>query len=170
MIIGADSTGAAAANPLWDFSLALYARDGIAAECIALQDRHGLDVNLLLYACFAASRGVALAAADLAALESAVAAWREDMVQPLRELRRRAGGASRLRQALLDAELMAEREQQDRMWSARSPGGDWAGSAGDVSLRDNLRVLALQAGVDAAVLDRFALAVEHLLPLLLAQQ
>ena len=35
---------------LWRFSLAFYARPGVAEALIALQDRAGLDVNLMLFA------------------------------------------------------------------------------------------------------------------------
>ena len=38
-------------NPFWNYSLALYARAEVAKTCLALQDRLGLDVNLLLF-CF----------------------------------------------------------------------------------------------------------------------
>jgi uncharacterized protein (TIGR02444 family) len=33
----------------WRFSLALYARPGVAAALLGLQDRAGRDVNLVLY-------------------------------------------------------------------------------------------------------------------------
>jgi hypothetical protein len=35
-------------NPFWDFSLALYAKEGVADACLLLQDKLGYDVNLLL--------------------------------------------------------------------------------------------------------------------------
>ena len=52
----------------WDFSLEAYARPGVAPACLDLQERHGADVNLLLFACWlsASGRG-ALDAALLAA-------------------------------------------------------------------------------------------------------
>jgi uncharacterized protein (TIGR02444 family) len=37
------------ANAFWDFSLKVYAAAGVADECILLQDRFGIDVNLLLF-------------------------------------------------------------------------------------------------------------------------
>ena len=36
------------ADSLWRFSLALYARAGVAQALIALQDAHGFDINLIL--------------------------------------------------------------------------------------------------------------------------
>ena len=34
-------------SPFWNFSLRLYARAGVPDACLALQARHGIDVNLL---------------------------------------------------------------------------------------------------------------------------
>ena len=60
---------------LWDFSLALYARPGAAEACLALQERHGTDVNLLLFCCWAGSRGRGLSGAELAGLIAVVSEW-----------------------------------------------------------------------------------------------
>ncbi len=171
MIIGADSTDAVPANPFWDFSLALYRQEGVAPLCLALQDQHGLDVNLLLYAAYAAVCGLSLEPADVEAVDTAVADWREGMLRPLRALRRQLDGgeAPAARQALLQAELALEREQQDRMWKARQPAGRWSPGGQATELRGNLAALAQAGGVAVAELETFASALEHLLPVLLAQ-
>ncbi|HEY9550471.1 MAG TPA: TIGR02444 family protein, partial [Kiloniellaceae bacterium] len=44
-------------TPFWQFSGAVYARRGVAEACLALQQRHGLDVNLLLFCAWAGSNG-----------------------------------------------------------------------------------------------------------------
>lgn len=75
-------------HPFWDFSLAVYGREGVAQACVALQDRRGLDVNLLLFCCWAGSRGRRLDPADLKGLDAAVRPWREAVVRPLRGIRR----------------------------------------------------------------------------------
>ncbi|MCG8546534.1 MAG: TIGR02444 family protein, partial [Alphaproteobacteria bacterium] len=36
-------------NAFWNFSLRAYARPGVADACIRLQDRYGVDVNVLFY-------------------------------------------------------------------------------------------------------------------------
>ncbi len=72
----------------WDFSATLYARPGIAAACLRLQDRHGADVNLLLFAVWAAARGVTLDREAFRAAGQAVAGWQAAVVRPLRLLRR----------------------------------------------------------------------------------
>src|SRR5438067_8224725 len=74
----------------WRFSLALYARPGVAEALIGLQDRAGCDVNLILFALWAgAVRRVRLDAAALAGAEAAVGDLRGGIVERLRALRRR---------------------------------------------------------------------------------
>lgn len=107
-------------NPLWDFSLAVYGRPGVAEACLALQDRHGLDVNLLLLCCWAGSQGQRLGATDMARLLASVGDWQRSVVAPLRGVRRRlkrqpdgeSGRHGALRQAVKDCELDAERIEQ----------------------------------------------------------
>ena len=66
-----------AGEAFWRFSLALYARPGVAEALIALQDRAGRDVNLMLFALWAgAVRRVALDAGALAAAEAAIGGLR----------------------------------------------------------------------------------------------
>lgn len=76
-------------SPFWDFSLSLYGRPGVEWTCLELQRRHGLDVNLLLFACWLADQGIELDQAALARAEKAVSAWHIEVVRPLRALRRR---------------------------------------------------------------------------------
>lgn len=163
--MGADSTGTAGANPFWTFSLALYAQPGVAPACLELQDRHGLDVNLLLYAAFAATRGSRLSVESLAAVEAAAGEWRDTMVRPLRELRRLAGdgfGEEGTRQALLAAELAAEQVQQRRM-EAVLPLENCGYSA--ECLRENLEAVARLSGEAPALMDSFLALLEGVLPL-----
>ncbi len=75
-------------SAFWDFSLEVYRRPGVAEACLALQARHGLDVNLLLFCCWAGRRGRVLCVGDFAGLEAAVGDWHRRVVQPLREVRR----------------------------------------------------------------------------------
>jgi uncharacterized protein (TIGR02444 family) len=113
--------GRAAGEAFWRFSLGLYARPGVAEALIALQDRAGRDVNLMLFALWAgAVRRVALDAAALAAAEAAIGGLRGDVIEPLRALRRRLKADSdpdlrELRRKILAAELAAERRVQRRL-------------------------------------------------------
>src|SRR5690242_6327161 len=77
-------------GPHWSFALRLYGRPGVSGACLALQDRLGVDVNVLLFALFAAAdAGKAIDENDVAEMDRAVSAWRADVIFPLRALRRR---------------------------------------------------------------------------------
>ena len=112
------------ADSFWTFSLALYGKPGVAPALIGLQDRLGLDVNMLLYCCWVGFEGRSLSSADLAAVEAAIASWQVELVHPLRALRRwLKGGFGELpsdrveayRRRLSDLEIEAERIAQEAM-------------------------------------------------------
>jgi len=96
----------------------LYARPGVEAVCLDLQDRRALDVPLLLHACWLGRRGRVLDPAETAALVAGTVPWRLVVVRALRRIRRRLkagvegmdGARSEpVRQAVKAAELAAER-------------------------------------------------------------
>lgn len=106
---------------LWSFSLSLYAAPGVAEACLTAQDRHGADVNLLLWAVWLASQGHDLTAAEVAEAEAATRPWREEVIWPLRAVRRRLktgplpapdAATESLRMQVKAAELEAEKAQQ----------------------------------------------------------
>lgn len=109
-----------AGEAFWRFSLALYARPGVADALIALQDRAGRDVNVVLFGLWIGARhGRELAAAELAAAEAAIIEL-GGVVARLRALRRQLGDAvgadlQALRRRLLPLELAAERRVQSRL-------------------------------------------------------
>ena len=133
-------TGAMSANPFWDFSLAVYGRPGMPACCLALQDRRGVDVNVLLFAAWIGlDCGIRLSAEDLSRIDAAVSGWRDEMVRPLRALRRRAkADDDALYRRMKAAELEAERVQQDRLFAAGGflpqPGGSVELAAANMAL------------------------------------
>ncbi|SEM79771.1 TIGR02444 family protein [Halomonas caseinilytica] len=101
-----------AGDSLWDFALALYARDGIEPACLTLQDEAGIDVAELLWHCWLYQHG--LRADDT---PSDVRQWQRTVTTPLRDLRRELKPAARersgvatVRQHIKQAELDAERE------------------------------------------------------------
>lgn len=105
----------------WDFSLAFYARPGVAAACLALQDDCGADVNVVLYLLYLGHEGIRIDRAALDRLDAAVASWRETVVKPLREVRRAikatgapggVDGAGALREDVKRIELESERLEQ----------------------------------------------------------
>jgi uncharacterized protein (TIGR02444 family) len=135
-----------AENPLWTFSLVVYAEAGVQDECLALQERHALDVNLLLLCAYAGVRGVTLSGKDVAEAASVVAGWHRDIVRPLRATRRALKAIARddaaaLRSDVKAAELKAEQIEQAMLWAwwqGRAAGG--AGTA-QATLSANVRAL-----------------------------
>jgi uncharacterized protein (TIGR02444 family) len=117
-----------AAESLWRFSLALYARPDVAKALIGLQDRAGRDVNLILFALWlGATQGRRVDPIELAAAAAAIAPLNAEMVQPLRRLRRELKGAAdldvqALRRRIVTLEIGAERQVQQRL-AATMPGG-----------------------------------------------
>ncbi len=75
-------------NPFWDYAIAVYRRDGVGEACLALQARHGVDVNVLLFCCWlgASGRG-ALDDGRMARLVKTVEPWHDDVVRGLRAVR-----------------------------------------------------------------------------------
>ena len=139
--------------PLWAFSLAVYGGDGVADECLGLQEKLKLDVNLLLFAAFAgAVEGVRLDAKDIAAADTAVSGWHNEIVRSLRHARRALKPASAdagnplrdtnatLRAQVKAAELEAEKIEQAMLWQwSRQQLADRPHIARERALMANLR-------------------------------
>jgi len=83
---------AAIDSTFWSFTLGLYGKPGVAPALIGLQDRLGLDVNMLLYCCWTGADGRLLSREDLKAVEAVAEPWQSEIVRPLRALRRRLKG------------------------------------------------------------------------------
>jgi uncharacterized protein (TIGR02444 family) len=142
-------------NPFWTFSLAVYGAPGVADECLALQGRLQLDVNLLLLVAYAgAVKNVRLDAGDVAAAAATVVVWHGDVVRTLRRARRAlkpfsldsdnrlSAPSGALRASVKAAELEAERIEQAMLWHWLS--GRFVPSRRDKEsppLAHNLRVL-----------------------------
>lgn len=72
------------------FALQLYRRAGVADACLDLQNRHNLDVNVVLFAAFVgAARRQTLTIDDLDLARRRVDAWHHEVVRPLRAVRQR---------------------------------------------------------------------------------
>ena len=105
----------------WRFSLAFYERPGVAEALIALQDRGSFDVNVTLFALWFGISGRGVLGHDLlAAAEREATALRSEVVEPLRELRRRLRGhpdaaVQRLREGVKELELAGERLVQEHL-------------------------------------------------------
>ena len=139
----------------WRFSLAFYAAPEVQSACLALQDDHGADVNVVLFMLFHGHRGQCLDADAVAAVEAGVAAWRSGVVQPLRALRRRlkaqpyplSGDAQEaFRSVVKSTELQAEKAQQAHMETLHVTTQP---AAPDAAARTNLTLYAAQIGLAA---------------------
>lgn len=136
-------------NPLWEFSLQQYDKPGVAEACLEAQDRFAADVNLLLYAAWLARQDLELKAWQWRSLESELQPWRQQVLLPLRGLRRgwrQLPAAAGLRQKLKTLELEAEREQQRQIWHWHQQG--LAGEAGEAALPRQLQQLLRATGDD----------------------
>ncbi len=119
----------AAPSPFWTFSLRYYAGVGVPTACLTLQDGAGVDVNVLLFALYAARCGRRISSDDVAVFIAALADWRDRVVVPLRGVRRAlkdapaqiaAADAEALRNRIKAMELEAERLEQEALF-ARFP-------------------------------------------------
>ncbi|MGI9330038.1 MAG: TIGR02444 family protein [Gammaproteobacteria bacterium] len=129
-----DKTATQTMHGLWDFSVSLYGKSDVKEACLELQDRFGLDVNLLLFAVWSAVAGPGrLDAERFRDCLRLTEAWQAEMIQPLRSLRRScqvelpaAQGAdtAALGDRLQAAELAAERLELDLLagWAAEQMG------------------------------------------------
>jgi len=134
-------------TPFWDFSLAVYGRPGVAPACLALQERHGADVNLLLFGAWIGSAGHGrLTVDDFSDLDRLVADWHRRVVRHLRALRVGLRGglepvpgelAEEVRRRVQKVELDAEHAEQIVL-------GEWAKG------RPTIEVGPEQALADAA--------------------
>ena len=110
-------------NPFWNFSLQFYSKEGVANILLWFQEECQVDINLMLYCCWAGvSHTPGLRATDMTFLREIVDRWQSEIIQPLRSLRQtlktdaRGAPVSRVagfRANLQKAELEAERLQQD---------------------------------------------------------
>lgn len=99
---------------LWDWTLEAYGQPGVPQACLVLQDAHGQNTSLLLWAVWAEARDEAL----LARAADAAHRWDAVALNPIRAVRRAlkaslppVADAARegLREDVKAAELRAER-------------------------------------------------------------
>lgn len=73
----------------WTFSLEVYASPGVSEACILLQDEAAVDVNVLLVSLYTAKvKGYAIPVDLIETADKAIAEWRNEVVVPLRKMRR----------------------------------------------------------------------------------
>jgi uncharacterized protein (TIGR02444 family) len=147
-------------SAFWRFSLAFYARPGTAPACLALQDRYGADVNVVLLALWLGTQGHCLDAAAGARLARLARRWQDPLVTPLRRVRRglkrrcrttalpRPDALEDLRRRLAEVELGLEQVEQFLIEDAA---GEIAAASPDEAVaRHNLGALGLGRLAEAA--------------------
>ncbi len=137
-------------NALWHFALKFYAQPGVETACLELQNRFGLSINRLIWSCWAAQQGIALAPDDF--LEAPAQQWQQQITVPLREVRYRVRqqrseqqDLDACYQALRKAELACEQVELALLYAAVSERKPGAGGAEllDNNLRQYLKTRAV---------------------------
>ncbi|MBW1245325.1 TIGR02444 family protein [Pseudomonas tolaasii] len=122
---------------LWSFALSTYARPGVEAACLRLQEQ-GADVCLLLCAAWLEQRGVVLTDERVQALRHIAGPWQSQVIEPLRQIRVQwramaqqdeplAGLRERVKALELDAErqLLARLQAVAQAWPTQQGQQKW---------------------------------------------
>jgi uncharacterized protein (TIGR02444 family) len=146
-------------QPLWDFALAFYAQPNMAETCVQLQDSVKVNVCLLIGLRWMDDCGKYLSDGELAALQAHIQAWTQQVVEPLRSLRRLlkqpiAGypqdeTQAQIRTAIKQAELLAEKKLLLEIEAWSQPIMPAQGSA----IKSNLDVYLSALGVSQEVIE-----------------
>jgi uncharacterized protein (TIGR02444 family) len=153
-------------SPLWRFSLAVYRGAGVQEECLAVQERFGVDVNLLMLCAYAGAVECAvLSASDIADALDASGAWHANAVRALRQVRRTmkpwgtgegpfARVVEALRTKVKGAELEAEQIEEAMMWDwLRAQAGQMRRREPRQALVANVFALLVRCGATGAQAD-----------------
>jgi uncharacterized protein (TIGR02444 family) len=105
-------------HPFWDYALSVYGGDGVSAACIALQDKHEIDVNYLLLSLWTGHDGrPPLTPAEFDELFQVTESWNREIVCEIRDLRAKVSSGygavgearrSAVRNAVLTLEIDCE--------------------------------------------------------------
>lgn len=110
----------------WEFSLRVYRLPQVSDACLLLQNAHGFDVNLLLFACWYGRTHGTMPPSLLADVQLFSTQWATEVVRPLRRARTWMKGAladsnhplagqsdaTQLREKIKAVELRSEQLQQ----------------------------------------------------------
>lgn len=153
-------------DDFWDYAIGLYAEADVAPACLALQERLGLDVNLVLFCLWCAASGrEALSATELDRALAAVGPWHEEVVRHLRALRKHLKGGfdqapgalvEALRRVVAATEIDAEHIEQLMLSAALArPAEETGGPPARARVAAaNLAAYLARLGVEPAEADR----------------
>jgi uncharacterized protein (TIGR02444 family) len=148
-------------NPFWQFSLAVHGAPGVDAECLMLQDTHGIDVDVLLFCAWTGAQGIVLTDAHMAAIEALLRPWRDTAIAPLRAARRGIKAlpqmvdtdVAALRKDVAALELRAE-QIEHAMLFGMVPALGSATTAAEEAMRRNVSALGRAKGVPGLAAPR----------------
>jgi uncharacterized protein (TIGR02444 family) len=157
-------------HPFWDFALRVYRTPGVSGVCLEVQERLGVDVNVLLFCCWLGESGRgAMSRETLTRARDTVAIWHESVVKHLRSVRRilkdgipsaPAELAQALRAQIQAQEINAEHIEQLMLAESVAAVGVTAGMGDDRRAEDaaaNVGAYVQSLGVTATAADRAAL-------------
>ncbi len=136
-------------NDFWSFSVTLYSKHGVADSCLALQNEHGLDVNLMLFCIWHGKYHGELSSSQLDELLDFSLLWATNVVKPLRQARRwikqnrddceiPAERLESFRERVKKLELEAEQLQQNRLQQLAHAGSERHDDGNTVASERNL--------------------------------
>ncbi len=103
----------------WQFACKLYSKDGMQTKLLGYQDQQSKNVNLCLLLYYLDSLELAVTPSQLSELESCIAEFDQQALQPLRATRaylktiqNEVSDYPTIRKELLSAELKLEKKQQ----------------------------------------------------------
>ncbi len=109
----------------WQFACKLYSKDGMQTKLLGYQDQQSKNVNLCLLLYYLDSLELAVTPSQLSELESCIAEFDQQALQPLRATRaylktiqNEVSDYPTIRKELLSAELKLEKKQQQLLINA----------------------------------------------------
>jgi len=145
----------------WAWSLDIYDRPDVKPACLDLQDRHNLNVNILLWCCWLAQENRD-ASPLLEQAAQAIEPWSQTFTGAIRKIRRQSAEdqhTSGLYKSLLACELDAERIEQDMLFELASV----ANEAGIGKIALARKALLAYAGIKGVEVD-FAMFLKAVFP------
>jgi uncharacterized protein (TIGR02444 family) len=161
------TSGSFTPSGLWSWAVDTYGRPGAKDALLALQNRHGVDVVLLLWRLWLRASGRTVDPGTEASAVALCASWKTSVVAPLRAARDalktptagvETAGSRDLRRAVLEAELSAERLQLEALEWLSGPADSASGASGH--LFDFLKQVPELSGLPHAELSPLAAALE----------
>ena len=161
-------TDIAKGNPFWEFAAWAYSQPGVDKAMLSLQNRMGVDINMVLFCVWLAYRGsnVNDLAQHLASALKMSRSWQRDLVEPIRICRenlkviiegpdlvgRNREAATALRERLKANELDLEALQILGLFGLVSTGDDDEGAPVDIvtqkeDAQNNLNVYFAATGI-----------------------